>query len=276
VAGPQGPAGNEWGEEAAVFEGFTTTSHDGSQGGREGMHALCDAEFAGAHLCHSAEYHLSNSATAVPAGGAWIDYSCGLSSSNITGNAYIGTIQMGRYAGYSTSGNCSNWTSDSASHRGYTLQLNQTTASAMYCDTPRPLACCSSPYIEIFAGYTSALVDGDMSGRAGAHAVCGAEFAGSHMCHTTEYFRSHPVATAPVTGAWMDYSAGLKQGSSGVFGNSYCGSPEMGRYSGYSTSGNCANWSSSSASHRGYVMVPTGATASAMYCDVARPVACCL
>jgi len=62
-----------WGEDAAEFAGFTSLPYTGAQGGRQNMNTLCAAEFGDAHLCHAAEYYLTNSATPFPAGGAWLD-----------------------------------------------------------------------------------------------------------------------------------------------------------------------------------------------------------
>jgi hypothetical protein len=64
-----------FGEDAAAFAGFTSTAVNGAIGSREQMHAMCAAQFAGSHLCHTAEYQLANSSVPVPADGAWIDAS---------------------------------------------------------------------------------------------------------------------------------------------------------------------------------------------------------
>src|SRR5262249_56856153 len=78
VPGAQGRGGWRWGEDAAVFAGFTTTAVTGAGGGREAMNARCASAFANAHLCHVSEYGLAASATPIPAGGAWIDVSGGI------------------------------------------------------------------------------------------------------------------------------------------------------------------------------------------------------
>jgi len=72
VTGAAGPGGMLYGEDAAVFAGFTSATTTGNAGGREAMHALCNAAFSGSHMCHAAEYNLATSATPVPSAGAWI------------------------------------------------------------------------------------------------------------------------------------------------------------------------------------------------------------
>lgn len=46
--------------------------------------------------------------------------------------------------------------------------------------------------IPAFAGFTQALSTGDAGGRDGMHAKCAAEFAGSHLCHASEYQLASP------------------------------------------------------------------------------------
>ena len=114
-AGPQGPAGpagsGAYSEELGGVVGFTTATTTGAMpNGRPGMHAKCAAEFPGSHLCHAAEYVLSDSATTVPSIGAWID-----ASTNTSANAEnSGLPGSGRYLyGYS----CTTWTSMRCSRR---------------------------------------------------------------------------------------------------------------------------------------------------------------
>ena len=84
------------------FAGFTTATTTGAAGGRWKMHALCAAAFAGAHMCHGAEYLRTNSATTVPSGGAWIESS----TLGGTGPVNTGVPDSARYlGGYS----CSSW-----------------------------------------------------------------------------------------------------------------------------------------------------------------------
>jgi hypothetical protein len=51
--GPRDPAGV--GEYAASFARYSSPTI-GGVGGREGMHALCDSQFPGSHMCHLSEY----------------------------------------------------------------------------------------------------------------------------------------------------------------------------------------------------------------------------
>jgi hypothetical protein len=54
-----------------------------------------------------------------------------------------------------------------------------------------------------FAGYTSSTHDGNLGGRAGAHAICNGEFAGGHFCTDWEISQAGPPP-APASGAWVD------------------------------------------------------------------------
>ena len=272
--GPQGAAGTDWGEEAAFFDGFTAATYDGAQGGREAMHALCDAEFLGSHLCHSSEYLLANSDVPPPVGTAWIDFSCGVTSSatGVVGNA--GSARLGRSTSSNTSRNCSNWTSASALHEGLTVQVANMVAGGQLCSTPRSLACCGSVFAEVFAGFTSTYQDGDMGGRHAAHAACAAEFTASHLCHVTEYQRAHPVVSPPV-GAWLDFSGALMSNSSQVpVGN--CAAAELGRYGASTGVRNCSGWTSASGGDIGLAITATGAVSGGYFCSTPRPLACCL
>jgi hypothetical protein len=105
------------------------------------MHAMCAAAFPGSHLCHVSEYLRTNSATTVPASGAWIE-----PSANSSGNmSSAGLPQNGRYsAGY----NCDTWTTASSGYTSIWLtpsgDLNSGSGPAMAtsCAASRPLACC--------------------------------------------------------------------------------------------------------------------------------------
>jgi len=127
----------------------------------------------------------------------------------------------------------------------------------------------------MFAGFSTTTTDGDMGGRAGANALCGADFPGSHMCHTAEYYRTHTTTTPPATGAWVDYSAGLRGGSTGTHATSVCGTVELGLYTGAQNYGNCGGWTSTNSGHLGYAIRDIGATTSGMTCNQVKPVACC-
>jgi len=121
------------------FRGFTAATVTGLRpGGRAEMNQLCGLELAGSHLCHQAEFGRTNSATTIPAGGAWIDRSAHLRTQ---GDAIpineVASPLMGRYAGASGS-NCSGWST------GGTLGYTITTLgmSQVQCNTTHPIACC--------------------------------------------------------------------------------------------------------------------------------------
>lgn len=255
-----------FGEAASQFAGFTTATFAGNGTGREAMHARCAAAFTGSHLCHVSEYYLSNSATVVPAAGAWIDSSGFTVESGSDGEVSnsVGDVRMGRYLGANTL-NCTAWTSGGTI--GYALGLTGVTQTQ--CTTPKALACCSTPFAETFRGFTSAVVGGRTGGRPEMHQLCGAEFPGSHMCHYVEYARAHSTTTPPASGAWIDSSSHLRtQGD--TFPINTVAPSTMGRYIGANTL-NCTGWTPSGTV--GYAITTLGM--SQQTCSVARPVACC-
>jgi hypothetical protein len=277
VPGPQGPGGGVFGEAASRFIGFTAASYTGVAGGREVMHARCAQEFTGSHLCHVAEYNLANAATVPPVSGAWIDYSGGVENlnGNVTVDNTVASTDLGRYTGQLYSGNCDNWTSANDSGTitfGETLKIN--TATTQACTTMHQLACCSTPFAEKFRGFTTATVTGVRpGGRAEMHQLCGAEFAGSHMCHVAEYSRAHATVSPPAGGAWIDYSGYLRS-SSAVTNEIAPGN--VGRYSGLLYSGNCDSWTSANDSGTitfGETITTSGPTTQA--CTGVRSIACC-
>ncbi len=277
VPGSQGPGGAVTGEGAAQFAGFTAATFTGVAGSREGMHARCAAEFAGSHLCHVAEYHLANSATIPPAAGAWLDMSGGVEgyNANTLVENQLASVDLGRWTGMSYSGNCDNWTAtiDGAAPTFGEI-IKPATTTTVQCTTTHSLACCSTPYAEGFRGFTTASVTGARTGgRAEMHQVCGAQFAGSHMCHVAEYQRSTPATTPPAGGAWLDMSGYLR--SSGTVDNVIATS-HFGRWTGMSYSGNCDSWTATidgAAPTFGEVITVTGTTTTA--CTGTHPVACC-
>jgi hypothetical protein len=119
-----------------------------------------------------------------------------------------------------------------------------------------------------FAGFTTFTTNGAMGGRTAAHALCNAEFAGSHLCHATEYIAANSAATVPATGAWIDSSVGYSDGSV-----TWSGGPITGRGTAYS----CINWTSSSSGVNTSVVYPSGGVGadSTPYCASVRPLACC-
>ncbi len=247
------------------------------------MHGLCDAEFTGSHLCHVAEYDRANSATPVPGGGAWVDMSAYAEGSSIYRRTYFAGPRMGRYASSNTSENCSNWTAIDYDYLGTPRDTNGTVVNAGgagidLCNVSRALACCTSPYVERFAGYTATSYTGDVGGRAIANFHCASEFAGSHICHVAEYDRAHPNAAPPTDGAWVDMSA-YAEGSS-IYRRTYFAGARMGRYASSNTSENCSNWTAIDYDYlgtprdtNGTAVKPEGAGIE--LCNVARPFACC-
>ncbi len=252
-AGPPGAGGSY--EDNFGFAGFAPGTFNGNVGGRTAAHATCAAAFAGAHLCHASEYLLTESTAPVPAAGAWIDASIDISGgSTVTGASPL----FGRYTG----GVCTNWTAGGGAYSGYVLGVDGAITSAS-CTTAHQLACCNGAPRVAFAGVTSA--NAPMNGRVAMHALCNANFSGSHLCHAAEYLRADSGASIPASGAWIDASIDISGGST-VTG----ASAVFGRYTG----GVCTNWTSSSGAYSGYVVGADGAITS-MTCTGARPAACC-
>jgi hypothetical protein len=273
----QGPPGSTFGEDAAVFAGFTTTSVTGAVGSRERMHAACAADFANAHLCHVAEYGLATSATPIPNDGAWVDASA-IVDAAFDGLVWvdgIATRDAGRYTGrggafVNEHDNCASWTT-AGSELG--LVLAETGSSigtrGAACTSAHVLACCTTPYRERFRGFTSATTTGDAGGRSNMHARCGAELPGSHLCHTVEYERAASTITPPAGGAWVDPS-GVVLGA----GTRVLDDAATARAARITQAGStCDNWTNADASLVGRAVRPDG-TADAS-CATARPLACC-
>jgi hypothetical protein len=264
----------EFGEDAAQFAGFTTATYSGVAGSREAMHARCAAAFAGSHLCHLAEYVLATPATIVPVAGAWLDGSSDLEG--LTGDpstAYnLGSRSAGRYAGGGDY-NCGSWSTAMSG----TSPLNGTIVTRagsdrVACTTTRPLACCSSPYRERFRGFTTATFTGARTGgRNELHQMCGAQFAGSHLCYIAEYQRATPTITPPANGAWIDVNGYLRS-QSGVQIDFMLSGHTTGRYAGGSD-WNCGGWTSSASGFSGAAITPSGVAAKA--CTLSLPAACC-
>lgn len=268
VPGAMGPGGSITGEEASQFAGFTTATYDGNAGSREAMHARCAAAFTGAHLCHSSEYYLSRSATIPPAGGAWFDASGWIDTALANGTIIGGTghVDLGRYVGASQS-NCASWTA-STSTFGYTLTVSG--QSQVSCTGTHALACCSTPARERFRGFSTASVTGGRpGGRAEMNQVCGAQFAGSHLCHISEYARANPTATPPAGGAWMDSSVYLRQQGDSIAENNVA-THQMG-LAAYASQLNCSAWTQTSSFGYSY----SAAGMSQGNCTASRPLACC-
>jgi hypothetical protein len=241
----------------------------GDVDGRQNLHALCDMEFPGAHLCHVAEYGLATTATPPPAGGAWIDLSCteAVSGSNaLTCPSEIASIDSGRYVFAHQQRNCLGWTLQGAANQTGTVIVPQGTA-VVVCSSPHPVACCLTPYLETFRGLTTATFTGAIGGRAAAHGACAAQYPGSHLCHDAEYERAASTVPLPAGGAWADYSTYLD------FTEATGAMQRSGRLLQSSISANCENWTNALISRVGMtVNTPMPTTAA---CNVPRPLACC-
>jgi hypothetical protein len=248
----------------------------GAAGGRAAMHASCAAAFAGSHMCHVAEYNLTDSATPLPANGAWVDASAvvDISSETLVFVDGLATRDAGRYTGRggafaSSHDNCANWTT--TSDEGLSLGTSGSFTGVLDtdCSTAHAIACCATVYREQFRGFTSATMTGAAGGRTQMHAACGREFAGSHLCHAAEYDRATSPITPPATGAWLDASGFPAPSGSGLVDN-VAGS-RIGRVAAYGES--CDNWTSGDAGHVGLAVEPGGSTEIA--CSLVRPLACC-
>ena len=241
--GPMGPTGSgALGEDPASFAGFTSaTTSGGAANGRQGMHALCAAAFAGSHMCHASEYTLTNSPIDPPTEGAWLDpsYETGLS----------GVRSLNGVA-------CQSWTVGATLNSGLYL-----TAAAGFdnadCSKRKPVACCNSPARTQVAGFTSMTTRGNPGGRTKMHQLCAAEFAGAHLCHLIEYVRAHDPKAIPSGGAWVDPSAG----------SSATSTRELGGVSG-------ANWTIGGTLNSGLYLTAAGGTDLAD-CAKAKSLACC-
>ena len=116
------------------FAGFTTATKTGKMGGRARAHQLCNTEFPGAHFCHAAEYLRANSATTIPASGAWID-----PSGNNSGVVYVGLPTLGRQlSGYT----CLTYTHEGNTYGGTSLTARGSIGWSSDCDKSKALACC--------------------------------------------------------------------------------------------------------------------------------------
>lgn len=265
--GPQGPPGptgsGAYSEELGTFAGFTTTTYTGSIGsGRHSAHAACSTAFAGSHLCHAAEYILSNATTDIPATGAWLDPS----TADGTGTSNTGMPGSGRNLFSGTT--CNAWSDASTSYNGTWVTSSGSMVTSGYCNSSRALACCNTPVKIRFAGYTSATTNGGAGGRPKMHALCATEFPGSHLCHASEYIRSCSSTSVPSTGAWLDPSTANGTGTS----NS--GMPGSGRnlFSGTT----CNAWSDATTSYNGTWVAPNGSVVTSGYCNTTRAAACCI
>jgi hypothetical protein len=266
--GPRGPAGV--GEYAASFAGFGSAT-TGSAGGREALHASCDATFPGSHLCHLAEFRLARARNSVPAGGAWVDPFVALTPGGtevINPLAY--TPKGGRWIDDSNY-DCRAWSSTSTT--GTLVSVSAVTNPS--CAETHPIACCNSPFQEQFAGFTAATTTGAVGGPEGLNAICAGEFAASHMCTTSEYQRAASKVGPPLAGAWIQPSGVMGPGSP-PYRISYAALAESGPFI-YGDPRDCTQWSSATGSSLlvQNVAASGGNTYGAGDCSVPHPIACC-
>jgi hypothetical protein len=95
--------------------------------GRLSLNARCNAEFPGAHICTDYEWAESTPTSAVPAPGAWLEYSNTDSSRS------------------STNGGCNGWTSNTNVYsRIVALPSGAATSNPATpnCTSVLPIACC--------------------------------------------------------------------------------------------------------------------------------------
>jgi hypothetical protein len=253
-----GPAGSgAYAEDVPSFAGFTFATFTGNMGGRPNAHAACEAEFGDAHLCHASEYILSNSATPVPAMGAFLDSSVQLDGDPTRQGSHL----FGRYTGNA----CMNYTTTSTSFFATVLQPSGEVLNSSTCQTVRPLACCNGAPKIVFAGFTAATPTGNMGGRPAAHGLCNAAFPGAHLCHASEYLRTSSSMPIPAAGAWVDSSV------DDISAPTQQGAPGFGRYTGNA----CMNYTTTSTSFFATVLNPAGDITNSSTCQNPRSLACC-
>lgn len=278
--GPKGDPGDQFGEAIGRFAGYTTTSIDGQQG-RQGMHAACRAQFAGSHMCHMAEFFRARVGQA-PSTAAWMDdsgalqdyspYWYALSSVSLT---VTSSHIYGRVTANEAGFNCANWSTSGS--QGIAIQASGT-LGVFACATTLPVACCLTPYREIFRGFTTATTIGAGGGLIGMNGKCAAEFAGSHFCHYSEYVRAHSTVAIPAQGAWIADSRYVPAPTGNPTPVSVMEVAVDDLGVGAAGIGNCGQWTSASSSVSGRTILPTtpsGDVIQSPGCDTPRPLACC-
>jgi hypothetical protein len=114
------------------FTGLTTSSYDGSRGGYSAATALCNAQFAGSHICTSMEmintYNHNPTLLSAGTGQAWI---------NNGAPAHSDTL----------SNDCKGWNFNQASQAGFgrfgsVWYFTGNQALIQYCNVAIPFACC--------------------------------------------------------------------------------------------------------------------------------------
>ncbi|AKT39503.1 uncharacterized protein CMC5_036500 [Chondromyces crocatus] len=118
-----------------------------------------------------------------------------------------------------------------------------------------------------FAGFTVATFTGNLGGRPAAHAACGAEFSGAHLCHAAEYLRTHSSTLVPAAGAWLDGSVTVTgsatlQGAIGFGRNTY---------------DSCENYTFGATNPNiyGTLVAQNGSLTTTTTCGTPRALACC-
>ena len=111
-----------------------------------------------------------------------------------------------------------------------------------------------------FAGFTVATYTGNLGGIPGANQKCRAEFPGSFICTSAEYYRAEPDSYPTGNGAWIDYD----RSALGTRNSSACYASNTGSW----TEGTNAN-SAAFVNTSGYVY--NGST-----CNVPHSLACCV
>jgi hypothetical protein len=267
-----GTATYSGGVPPVTFAGYTPQTYGGNLGGRSGANALCGAAYASSHFCTDWEADEADPPPA-PTSGAWIDLGNQQTSVRTFHYTYSNT----------NTDDCLGWTTSATSPAisgtsGWTLTSQGGFASTYSptdsgCDVQRPLACCKGGTAVRFRGFTPATMGGNLGGRSGAHAICGAAYSGSHFCTDWEVDQANVPAPIPASGAWIDL--GNDQTSVRVFHYTYSNT----------NTDSCLGWTTSAASPAvsgtsGWTLTPLGGFASTYSptdsgCDVARPLACC-
>lgn len=122
-----------------------------------------------------------------------------------------------------------------------------------------------------FAGFTTASYAGVAGGRAVMHARCAAAFAGSHLCHVSEYGLAAPATIPPAGGAWIDESATFDGLDGDPIMVGILASVDLGRFV-VRSDHNCANWTGTGVTN-GTTITPQ--LASIATCTTTHPLACC-
>jgi hypothetical protein len=163
-------------------------------------------------------------------------------------------------------GGCANWTYGGAAFNNtpYDVALPSGYVAgntlSPTCGSSLPLACCYGNQPAHFRGYTTATTTGNIGGLTNAHAMCGAQFPGSHFCTGYEFFSSNSTVPLSAPGAWVDFTDSSNQ----RLGN-----------------GGCANWTYGGTAFNNTpydVALPSGYVAGntlSPTCGSSLPLACC-